>query len=129
MDAAGAEAFARYWFTVSDYAYQTGDVEQIDAIAEGTCTACQRISEEIKSQFASGGHFEGMVTTVESAAATPPDERGTIVTVVYREAANRTIAADGTVEEEFAASGTAGANVYLSATPQGWRVFGISRVE
>ncbi|BCW65967.1 hypothetical protein NicSoilB4_07300 [Arthrobacter sp. NicSoilB4] len=38
----GLEAFARYWFQLLSYGYETGDVSRIVDITSPTCRACER---------------------------------------------------------------------------------------
>lgn len=41
----GLEEFARYWFALLSYGYETGDVTQISAITSTGCTMCERAKE------------------------------------------------------------------------------------
>ncbi|MGM9474306.1 DUF6318 family protein [Pseudarthrobacter sp. YS3] len=41
----GLEAFARYWFELLSYGYETGDVNQISAITSPRCIMCARAQE------------------------------------------------------------------------------------
>lgn len=38
----GLEAFARYWFQLLSYGYETGDVSRIEQITSSACRACER---------------------------------------------------------------------------------------
>jgi hypothetical protein len=38
----GLEAFARYWFQLLSYGYETGDAGQLEAVTSSACEACER---------------------------------------------------------------------------------------
>ena len=50
----GLEAFARYWFQLLSYGYETGDVSRIAQITSPTCRACERAKAVM-----TGWHEEG----------------------------------------------------------------------
>jgi len=127
--AEGAELFATYLFAVTDYAYNSGDIGPLLAIAHDECTSCQSIASEIEASVADGAWFEGVATEVTSAAAPPPDDLGTVVSVAIDEAASRQVASDGSTIDETPGAMGIGADVYLVKTRDGWQVFGIGRAE
>ncbi|NUT71126.1 hypothetical protein HNO81_08080 [Pseudarthrobacter sp. C4D7] len=55
----GAEAFAKYWFSVLSYAYETGDAALFESIAPSPCEACQKVSKVIKDWHAEGRWLVG----------------------------------------------------------------------
>ncbi|MDR7157810.1 hypothetical protein J2X42_000493 [Arthrobacter sp. BE255] len=60
----GLEAFARYWFELLSYGYETGDVTQISEITSPSCTMCER-AKEVQRGWHEGGRWlgGGKVTT------------------------------------------------------------------
>lgn len=52
----GLEAFARYWFDLLSYGYETGDVTQISAITSAGCTMCER-AKEVQTGWYEGGRW------------------------------------------------------------------------
>lgn len=50
----GLEAFAKYWFEVLSYGYETGDVSRLDAMTAADCQACSSAKQVI-----SGWHSDG----------------------------------------------------------------------
>ena len=60
----GLEAFARYWFELLSYGYETGDVEKISEITSDSCVMCER-SKEVQTGWHDGGRWlsGGKVTT------------------------------------------------------------------
>ena len=63
----GLEAFARYWFQLLSYSYETGDVSQISAITSAGCTMCERAKEVQKGWYDEGRWLSG------GKASTPAD--------------------------------------------------------
>lgn len=45
---AGLEAFARHWYALLNYAYESGDVEPIRAITSAKCTRCEEVFKGIE---------------------------------------------------------------------------------
>ena len=50
----GLEAFAKYWFELLSYGYETGDTKAVSAITSATCVMCER-----SKQVQTGWHEEG----------------------------------------------------------------------
>jgi hypothetical protein len=50
----GLEAFARYWFQLLSYGYETGDTKAMSAITSANCTMCERTK-----QVQGGWHEDG----------------------------------------------------------------------
>ncbi|WP_324644302.1 DUF6318 family protein [Pseudarthrobacter sp. LT1] len=50
----GLEAFAKYWFQLLSYGYETGDTKPISALTSPACTMCERAK-----QVQQGWHQEG----------------------------------------------------------------------
>ncbi|WP_309233197.1 DUF6318 family protein [Pseudarthrobacter sp. AB1] len=55
----GLEAFARYWFQLLSYGYETGDAAQISAITSTDCTMCERAKEVQQGWHSDGRWLEG----------------------------------------------------------------------
>lgn len=127
MTAEGAAAFAKHYFEVADYAYATGDVEPLRRLVADDCSACLALIAEIEDVYRDGGRFQGVDAVITSAVAPPPDEQGTIVSIVMSESASAVVQADGSIESETAATQDVGISVFTLRTPQGWRIFEISK--
>lgn len=50
----GLEAFAKYWFELLSYGYETGDTKALSALTSSSCTMCERAI-----QVQEGWHQEG----------------------------------------------------------------------
>ena len=62
----GLEAFARYWFELLGYSYETGDVTQISAITSPNCTMCESAKEVQKGWHEDGRWLGGGKVTTPS---------------------------------------------------------------
>ncbi|MFS0715696.1 DUF6318 family protein [Arthrobacter sp. 1P04PC] len=47
----GLEAFAKYWFEVLSYGYETGDVSRLDAITSSDCQLCSNVAKSISTNY------------------------------------------------------------------------------
>jgi hypothetical protein len=69
----GAEAFARYWFELLSYGYETGDTERLSALSGPNCVFCMGLVDNIKTAWSdgkwiSGGHIETPAVTADAPA-------------------------------------------------------------
>lgn len=129
MTEAGADAFARYWFDVVEYAYATGNTEPLRVLAEPECEICNASIEEIEDRAQRKLTTEGLTIEVLTSAAAPQDERGVVVTMSVTESASKVVDADGGVHEESPGSGRIAVNVYVANTGNAWRLFEIGVIE
>ncbi|MGX1162233.1 hypothetical protein FBY31_3711 [Arthrobacter sp. SLBN-100] len=60
----GLEAFAKYWFELLSYGYETGDTEAVSAITSANCAMCER-SKQVQTGWHEDGRWlaGGQVTT------------------------------------------------------------------
>ncbi|UER54227.1 hypothetical protein HJG43_06365 [Kineosporiaceae bacterium SCSIO 59966] len=128
MTEAGADAFARHWFDVVEYAYATGNAEPLRALADPECEICNASIAEIESKTREGLHFEGVAIEVLTSAPAPKDSRGVIVTMSVQEVSSQVVTADGEVVEDVPGIEAAPINVYVAESDGGWRIFGIGKI-
>lgn len=72
----GLEAFARYWFKLLSYGYETGDVSQLLDITSPDCRACDRATAVITGWHEEGRWLVGGKTetsSVSTAFSVAPD--------------------------------------------------------
>ena len=55
----GLIAFARYWYELVNYGYETGDVEPVKAVSGPDCFACQSFYRGMQDVYGTGGWLEG----------------------------------------------------------------------
>ncbi|WP_268753737.1 DUF6318 family protein [Arthrobacter sp. Leaf69] len=66
----GLEAFARYWFQLLSYGYETGDVSRLVAITSPACRACDRATTVMKGWHEEGRWIVGGKTKTPSVSTT-----------------------------------------------------------
>lgn len=66
----GLEAFARYWFQLLSYGYETGDTSRLTAITSPACRACERAKTVIKGWHEGGRWLSGGRTQTPSVSTT-----------------------------------------------------------
>ncbi|WP_423183842.1 DUF6318 family protein [Arthrobacter sp. NyZ413] len=54
----GLEAFARYWYDLMNFAYQTGDLTPVDAVSGAGCNSCSRVRPTIEDWNSQGQWIE-----------------------------------------------------------------------
>ena len=65
----GLEAFARYWYELVNYGFETGDTEPIRAISGPDCPVCNTFYETVELGFANNGWIAGGEIDVQDAAS------------------------------------------------------------
>ncbi len=83
----GVEAFARYWFQVMSYAYETGDVGPLGKVTGTNCEMCEGVKRVVTKAYAndqwlSGGTFA--TPSVSSTFKPQPDQRIPVVVQVIQ---------------------------------------------
>ncbi|MGO4121424.1 DUF6318 family protein [Arthrobacter sp. YAF16] len=66
----GLEAFARYWFQLLSYGYETGDTSRLSVITSPGCRACERAKAVIKGWHEGGRWLSGGLTQTPSVSTT-----------------------------------------------------------
>lgn len=66
----GLEAFARYWYSLLNYAYETGDLSLVKAISSQTCALCGKVFPGIEKWNAEGRWIIGSTITVHAVQST-----------------------------------------------------------
>lgn len=66
----GLEAFARYWYELLNYAYETGDLSLISSVSSETCVLCGKVFPGIETWNAEGRWIVGATVTVVAAQST-----------------------------------------------------------
>lgn len=83
-DAAGAEAFVRYWFDTVNYAYDHLDAGPLQAASLDTCSVCGQIADEINEYARNGERVDGGAFTTAEVVSPAPDGTGVnVVSIVY----------------------------------------------
>jgi hypothetical protein len=118
----GAEAFAKYWFSVLSYAYETGDTEHLSALSGPDCVFCNGLVDDIEAAWAenkwiSGGHIEIPVATAKPAT---DGSTQVVLQVLQKELVIHN--QDGSPYQEKTAATNAGSVAILKFVGEGWVV-------
>lgn len=77
QDAAGAEAFVRYYFDLLNQSLETMDPQHLRSLADDGCDVCERIAKETESDAAQGYSYAGgelAIASDISVVVIAPDE-------------------------------------------------------
>ncbi|MDI3212654.1 DUF6318 family protein [Arthrobacter sp. AL12] len=66
----GLEAFARYWYALLNYGYETGDLSLVKDISSQTCALCVKVFPGIEKWNAEGRWIVGSTITVHAVQST-----------------------------------------------------------
>jgi Family of unknown function (DUF6318) len=126
----GLEAFARYWFQLLSYGYETGDLARLTSITSRECRACERAKEVISGWHADGRWLVGGKTVTPSVSTTfviAPDGNYQVA-IQVAQAAISYYNADGTLHEATPKPEDTG-NLMLAVFRDGaWYVNNIQRI-
>jgi hypothetical protein len=126
----GLEAFAKYWYKLINYAYETGNLKPVNAITSPTCASCNRVRPTIETWNHDGKWIEGGALQIFNATTKfAPDANGNQqVFVQYHRMAVNYRQPDGKIEESFPKSNLL-ADIFI-AEHQGarWFVTNVDRI-
>jgi hypothetical protein len=99
---AGAQAFARYFFEVYNYAFWTADPAPLKAISDSQCVYCKSNIDVVESVRAQQARVEGGRIEVTTAVAAPGDPTDRlVVNLLLHQEAGRTLSATGALLEDL----------------------------
>lgn len=118
----GLEAFARYWFAVLSYAYETGDVEPLKAVSGPECAFCNGLVKNVSNAWAgekwiSGGRVK---TPAVTGRAVKNEPWQATVQVIQTEVSIHN--PDGTLMQKPTKAINVGSQVVATFGPDGWTV-------
>lgn len=97
----GLEAFAKHWYDLMNYAYETGDLAPVSAVSGPNCASCNKVRDTLVAWNSDGQWIEGGTLAVQSADTKyAKDANGNYQVIVqYQRQAISYHLADGSVEE------------------------------
>jgi len=126
----GLEAFARHWYALLTYAYETGDIGPLEAVSGPSCTSCERVKEVVQGWHSDGRWLAGGKLVVEGAQSkfieTGPSEYQVLVQVhqeplsYYR--------ADKTLDEKTDPSPAVGDIMVATYESGGWKAITVEHL-
>ena len=100
VDAATAEAVARYFLELYPYVYATGDLTEWRALSHPECIFCASVVTNVEEMVAAGEHWEGGLATLSPPMTTAVSSDFFSVAIEAKEAPARRVGADGATAEE-----------------------------
>ncbi|MCU1520891.1 MAG: hypothetical protein JWN19_1276 [Arthrobacter sp.] len=126
----GLEAFARYWFQLLSYGYETGDTTLIKTVTAPTCAPCAEAAKEIQDWHQAGRWLVGgQITTpaVETTFSIGAD--GAYKVAVQAHQAPLTyVRADGTVAQEGQEKDDTGNLLLIAYRNHAWHVDDVGKI-
>jgi len=132
-DAAGAEAFVRYWYDAFDYAVSSGDTAPLrEASLYPECLECDELAALVEDAYAGGGRLAGGQTHVVEAVSPTPDKTGVVLlsVVIDQEPISRLDGQGALVDEgDIAETERSSQSVVISrgVDDANWRMVGLGK--
>lgn len=116
----GLEAFAKYWFALLSYGYETGDTERLSALSGPDCQFCKGLVQNIETAWSEGKWISGGQIETPAITADAPGGAATFVTlqVIQKELIIRE--ADGSPYQEPTAATNSGSRATATFDGSGW---------
>ena len=126
----GLEAFAKYWYSLLNYAFETGDLERLKAVTGTPCAMCDKIFPGIEKWNAGGRWVVGAKITVQAAQTkfveTGPNEFQ--VVIQSQQGAGTLHNADGSVGQTVSESAMLGDIMVAKYDGGSWRTLNVDRL-
>ncbi|MET1021894.1 MAG: DUF6318 family protein [Arthrobacter sp.] len=126
----GLEAFARYWYSLLNYAYETGDLSLIKAVSGPTCALCGKVFPGIEKWNAEGRWIVGAKITVHAVQSTfvRTDAGDFQVAIQSQQVAGSLRNPDGTEGQAVTESGMLGDILVAKHQNGSWAVKNVDRL-
>lgn len=120
-----AKAVARYFLSLFPYVVATGDLADWDALSGRPCSYCSSVRDFVTEIHGAGNHGEGGAFELGFTSGFDMGGGEFVVGVEYIETPSQTVAADGTLVEDFPETLSYKANFSLAWTGSRWVVNGV----
>jgi hypothetical protein len=126
----GLEAFAKYWYALLNYGFETGDLSPIRSITGASCAMCGKIFPGVVKWNSSGRWVEGASIKVQAAQSkfveVVPGQRQ--VAIQSEQEAGTLRNADGSVGQKVAPSGVLGDLMIAEYVKGKWHALNVDRL-
>lgn len=124
----GLESFARYWFELLSYGYETGDTNELAALSGPDCTFCHGLVDNIEeawseSRWISGGQIETPAVTGDLTTGAAPK---VTLQVIQKELVIRN--SDGSPYQDPTAATNSGSQATAVFGGTGWTITKLSLI-
>lgn len=126
----GLEAFAKYWFEVLSYGYETGDVSRLNSVTSSDCEPCAKAKQVIQSWNEQGKWLVGGTITTPSISAvfSKGSDSAYQVAVQARQKALTYMRQDGSVARSDPQPDDTGNLLLVSYGDGAWKLINIGRI-
>ena len=124
VDAATAEAIARYFLELYPYVYATGDLTEWKALSHPECIFCASVITNVEEMVAAGEHWEGGLTTIDSTEVAAELAEAFNVTATTTESRSHRVDRDGTTLQS-SIGGSSTMHLVLTTDAGQWLVRGV----
>ncbi|MDQ1057242.1 hypothetical protein QFZ23_001143 [Arthrobacter globiformis] len=126
----GLEAFAKYWFALLNYGFETGDLSPIRSITGASCAMCGKIFPGVVKWNSSGRWVEGASIKVQAAQSKFVEVvPGQLQVAIQSEQEAGTLRnADGSVGQKVAPSGVLGDLMIAEYVKGKWHALNVDRL-
>lgn len=116
----GLEAFAKYWFELLSYGYETGDVEPLKAVSGPDCAFCNGLIRNVSDAWADGQWISGGKVQAPAITAHILDNEPWQATVQVIQSEVRIHNPDGTLVQDPTKAVNTGSQAVATFGPDGW---------
>lgn len=126
----GLEAFAKYWYSLLNYAFETGDLEPVQALTGAPCAMCDKIFPGIVKWNAEGRWVVGANITVHAAQTNfvETGQREFQVAVQSQQRSGTLHNADASIGQTVPESGMLGDLMVAKYDEGSWRALNVDRL-
>ncbi|ADX72095.1 hypothetical protein Asphe3_09040 [Pseudarthrobacter phenanthrenivorans Sphe3] len=118
----GAEAFAKHWFSVLSYSYETGDTAELSELSKPECSFCRGLIDDIEAAWAESKWITGGQIEVPVATAKPSTDGTTQVVLQVLQTELVIHNQDGSPYQEKTPATNAGSVAMVKFADGGWVV-------
>ena len=126
----GLEAFAKYWYSLLNYGFETGDLSPVKSVTGDTCAMCGKIFPGVVKWNTNGKWVEGAAIVVHVAQSkfveTLPDQYQVAVQSEQKAGVLRN--ADGSVGQRVAPTGMLGDLMIAKYADGKWHALNVDRL-
>lgn len=126
----GLEAFAKYWYALLNYGFETGNLSPIRSVTGASCAMCGKIFPGVVKWNSNGRWVEGASINVQAAqskfVAVLPGQFQVVIQSQQKAGTLRN--ADGTVGQTVAASGVLGDLMIAEYVKGKWHALNVDRL-
>ncbi|MEV5053571.1 DUF6318 family protein [Arthrobacter sp. LAR12-1-1.1] len=126
----GAIAFAKHWYTLLNYAYQTGEFRLMDQVTDSSCRLCAKVRPGIVEWNSEGRWIAGGLVRAKGAYTNfvKTSQGGYQVTTQLEQSAGTLYRADSSVEKSVPASQVLADIMILRFSDGRWMAMDIDRI-